>query len=334
MTNVAKNRTIYISPAYESIWGRTCTSLYASPHQWSESVHPEDRERILQASLTQQVLSTYDEEYRILTPDGVVRWIHERAFPVKNEAGEVYRIAGVAQDITERKRTQENILKLNAELEQRVTERTRELTHVNAKLDQASRLKDEFLANMSHELRTPLNAILGLSESLLEQIGGTLTPRQLKSVSTISASGAHLLALINDILDLSKIDAGKIELRREPVNVEESCRTSLAFVQAQAMKKHVNVAFETDGRVANFEADPRRLKQILVNLLTNAVKFTRSRGRIRFDQNSSRWCSASRFSPSSVLRARSCITVNRASCGSRASEPSNSAPARASKSAA
>jgi PAS domain S-box-containing protein len=154
------------------------------------------------------------------------------------------------------------------------------LSRANAELDQAGRLKDEFLANMSHELRTPLNAILGLSEALLEQVSGSLTPRQVKSITTISTSGTHLLTLINDILDLSKVESGKLELNPETVQVQEFCESCLVFVRTQAMQKNISVAFEHDGRVAQLTADPKRLKQILVNLLTNAVKFTPEGGRI------------------------------------------------------
>ena len=175
------------------------------------------------------------------------------------------RLQGVfaaARDITERKR-----------LDQVLQEK-------NAELDQAGRLKDEFLANMSHELRTPLNAILGLSEALLENTPATLTPRQVKSITTISTSGAHLLALINDILDLSKIEAGKLELNLDTVNVQEFCESCLVFVRTQAMQKNIGVAFEHEGHVATLSADPKYLKQILVNLLTNAVKFTPDGGRL------------------------------------------------------
>jgi PAS domain S-box-containing protein len=154
------------------------------------------------------------------------------------------------------------------------------LSRANAELDQTGRLKDEFLANMSHELRTPLNAILGLSEALLEQVSGSLTTRQLKSVTTISTSGTHLLTLINDILDLSKIESGKLELNPDTVNVKEFCESCLVFVRTQAMQKNIGVAFEHDNRMEKFSADPKRLKQILVNLLTNAVKFTPEGGRI------------------------------------------------------
>ncbi len=107
MTNLEKTQMIYVSPAYETIWGRTCASLYASPRIWLEAVHPEDRARISQAAFTNQPTGTYDEEYRIVRPDGTLRWIHDRAFPVRNQAGEMYRIAGVANDITNRKLAEE-----------------------------------------------------------------------------------------------------------------------------------------------------------------------------------------------------------------------------------
>jgi signal transduction histidine kinase len=155
-----------------------------------------------------------------------------------------------------------------------------ELGRVNAELAHASRLKDEFLANMSHELRTPLNAILGLSEMLLEQHAGPLTPRQVRSVTTVFTSGQHLLALINDILDLSKIEAGKLELNVAPIPVAEFCQSCLEFVRTQARQKTISVEFEPDGRVQVFSADPKHFKQVLVNLLTNAVKFTPPGGRI------------------------------------------------------
>jgi PAS domain S-box-containing protein len=117
MTDVAKNQMIYISPAYETIWGRTCASVYASPHNWLDAIHPEDRERVAQSALNNQTTGTYDEAYRIVRPDGTIRWIHDRGFPVRNKAGKVYRIAGVAQDITERKQAEEAESRLVAILE-------------------------------------------------------------------------------------------------------------------------------------------------------------------------------------------------------------------------
>jgi PAS domain S-box-containing protein len=106
MTDVRKERMIYISPAYEGIWGRTCDSLYDSPRSWLDSIHPDDRDRVIEAALTRQVSGAYSEEYRIVRPDGSTRWIWDRAFPIRDASGQVYRIAGIAEDLTERKQTE------------------------------------------------------------------------------------------------------------------------------------------------------------------------------------------------------------------------------------
>jgi PAS domain S-box-containing protein len=173
----------------------------------------------------------------------------------------------------------------NAELEARVAERTTELNKANAELERANRAKDEFLANMSHELRTPLNSIIGLSESLLEQRRGALNDNQQKSLEMIEASGGHLLELINDILDLSKIEAGKFDFYPQPISLDEFCRSCLAFVKTQAYKKSITVTYIQEPFVSKIFADPRRLKQILVNLLINAVKFTSENGRVTLRVN-------------------------------------------------
>jgi PAS domain S-box-containing protein len=112
MTDPAKTRTIYVSPAYERIWGRACAGLYASPTDWSDAIHDEDRARVLDGISTRQVDGKYDEEYRIMRSDGSTRWIRDRAFPVRNEAGEVYRVAGIAEDVTERKRLEQDIIEM------------------------------------------------------------------------------------------------------------------------------------------------------------------------------------------------------------------------------
>jgi len=109
MSDPEKNRIIYVSPGYEDIWGRTCESLYASPRSWLEAIHPDDRDRVLQAALTKQVTGTYDEEYRIVRSDGPIRWIWDRAFPIRDASGCVSRITGIAEDITERKRVEQEL---------------------------------------------------------------------------------------------------------------------------------------------------------------------------------------------------------------------------------
>jgi PAS domain S-box-containing protein len=113
MTDPAKTSMIYVSPGYEKVWGRSCANLYEFPAAWLNSLHPEDRHRIADASLTKQIAGSYDEEYRIVRPDGVIRWIHDRAFPIRDEAGKIYRIAGIAEDITERKRLEQEVIEMS-----------------------------------------------------------------------------------------------------------------------------------------------------------------------------------------------------------------------------
>lgn len=153
----------------------------------------------------------------------------------------------------------------------------------NAELERAARAKDELLATMGHELRTPLNAVLSLSRVLQEQLGQVLTERQQQSFQVISASGQHLLELINDILDLSKLQAGKLTLKIEPVDVEALCNAALDIVRQLAEQKQLQLTLHTDPRVSTIQADSLRIKQVLVNLLGNAVKFTPEHGAVGLD---------------------------------------------------
>ncbi|MFN8384004.1 MAG: PAS domain S-box protein [Anaerolineales bacterium] len=175
------------------------------------------------------------------------------------------------------------------ELEQRVDERTAELIHAN-------RAKDEFLANMSHELRTPLNGILGFSETLLEGIRGPLNEKQGQALEIIQSSGYHLLGLINDILDVSKIESGKFELQPENILVNDVCQSSLNFVRQLAIKKSINIDYFSSPAASRIHADPKRLKQILVNLLNNAVKFTPENGSVKLEVRADARAGVMRFS--------------------------------------
>ncbi|MCB0163343.1 MAG: GAF domain-containing protein [Anaerolineae bacterium] len=189
------------------------------------------------------------------------------------------------QEITERKQAQEALEAERASLAYRIEARTSELQVANAELARASRLKDEFLASMSHELRTPLNAILGMAEVLQDQVYGPLTPKQMKTTQTIEHSGRHLLSLINDILDLSKIGAGKLSLNPHPVVIKNVCETSLQFVKQMAHTSQIKLVANYDDQAETLSADELRLKQILVNLLSNAVKFTPEGGRVGLEVN-------------------------------------------------
>src|SRR5258706_11190746 len=192
-------------------------------------------------------------------------------------------LAGQAAIVNYNGQLFEDLQRSNAELALRVAERTAELRLTNIELEHANRAKDEFLANMSHELRTPLNSILGLSETLIERTRGPLNERQEQALQVIASSGTHLLGLINDILDVSKIEAGKLDIYSEIVAIRELCQSSLNFVKELALKKSITLEFQADPSISTLFADPQRLKQILVNLLSNAVKFTPDKGQVTLE---------------------------------------------------
>jgi PAS domain S-box-containing protein len=159
-------------------------------------------------------------------------------------------------------------------LEQLVKQRTRELEQEKLTSDAANRAKSEFLATMSHELRTPLNAILGLSQVLQREIFGNLTPKQLEYINHIHSSGEHLLMLINDILDLAKVESGHETIMPKWLSVTELCHYCLALVQEEAQERQLQLISQLDPAIDYYYADERRLRQMLLNLLSNAVKFT------------------------------------------------------------
>ncbi|HET7853032.1 MAG TPA: GAF domain-containing protein [Candidatus Methylomirabilis sp.] len=174
------------------------------------------------------------------------------------------------------------------ELEAKVEERTRDLESLNTRLEEAlrvaqeaSRHKSVFLANMSHELRTPLNAIIGFSELLEDLHFGSLNERQQRYVGNVLSSGRHLLALINDVLDISKVEAGKIEVQPEVFAIGPALEAAIREVRSQAIRRGVRMELEIEEGLATLVADPLRFKQILYNLFSNAVKFTDPGGGIR-----------------------------------------------------
>jgi PAS domain S-box-containing protein len=175
------------------------------------------------------------------------------------------RLQGVvvaARDVTELKRFEETLLRNNVELKE------------------ASRMKSEFLANMSHELRTPLNSIIGFSEVLKDGLMGAMTDQQRESIGNIFSSGNHLLALINDILDLSKIEAGKMTLDLQPLQWQSLFANSVSVIHEMAACRRIRLEMAAGGELGSTRADPRKVKQILYNLLSNAVKFTEAGGRV------------------------------------------------------
>ena len=224
---------------------------------------------------------TFYEEQQHQTQDGRAVYVAVTAHSVVY-GGRLMALM-IGQDITARRRAEESLRTLNSDLEQRVEERTAELRHANEELERSSRYKDEFLATMSHELRTPLTGILGSADVLAGEKFGQLSARQLRSIKLIQESGLHLLSLINSVLDLSKLEARRLMLELEPMLVRDVCVSSLHIVHAQANAKGQIVTFTCVPDNFRLHADVRRLKQILINLLANAVKFTPANGAIRLD---------------------------------------------------
>jgi PAS domain S-box-containing protein len=227
------------------------------------------------------VMSGEQEEFSLEYPcpsPNEQRWfhVHVTRFPGDGPL----RVVVSHENITVRKLVELALLEERSLLEQRVAERTAELSAANNELTRAARLKDEFLASMSHELRTPLTAVLGITEILQEGVYGSLNERQRISLHQIEESGHHLLDLINDILDVAKIGAGKLMLEFDVIEIESLCQSSLRLVREAALKKHLTIVSMIDPAITFLYVDARRLKQILVNLLSNAVKFTPLGGEI------------------------------------------------------
>jgi PAS domain S-box-containing protein len=234
-------------------------------------------------------------EVRLKTEDGRVLDVSLTISLLRDGIGNVIGTVGISRDITEIKKKREELLSLNrklqettlalevarADLEKKVEERTSELRKANKKLiesnikiKEADRLKSEFMANMSHELRTPLNAIIGFSEVLMDGIDGEISDVQKIDVTHIHDSGVHLLEIINDILDLSKIEAGKMDLVREELDLNAVMAGLTPIARSMIKGKDIILRTQIDENLPTIIADSKRLKQIILNLLSNAAKFT------------------------------------------------------------
>jgi signal transduction histidine kinase len=189
------------------------------------------------------------------------------------------RLAAIAAGDFEGKVEVENRDELGA-LAGNVNRMNDQLRNLYAELEEASRHKSEFLANMSHELRTPLNAIIGFSEVLRDEMVGPVNEKQAEYLDDIISSGHHLLSLINDVLDLSKVEAGQVELEVHPFSLREALERGVVMVRERATEDGVRVALDTDPEVDVVDGDERRIKQVIFNLLSNAVKFTPSGGEV------------------------------------------------------
>jgi PAS domain S-box-containing protein len=270
MTHSIDGRITFWNQGAEGMYGWSATEANGQIfHQLLQTQFPRSLAEI-EAELFSQ--GYWEGELVNLRRDGTPIIVASRWVLQSDEQDNPIKILEINNDITERKRAEEQL--------RRSSER---ISLANAELARAARLKDEFLANMSHELRTPLNSILGMSELLLEEVFGSLTSQQRQFLHTVEHSGQHLLELINDILDLAKIESGKMELQLASISIPHLCESSLNFVRQEARHKQIQLTCQIDESVTEIEADERRLLQVLVNLLANAVKFTQEGGSVNLE---------------------------------------------------
>ncbi len=258
-----KSEILYVSPAYEEIWGRSCQSLYEKPQSFVDDIHVDDQLEVINCFEKQKIGDRTDVIYRIIKPDNSIRWIRDRSFPIINELGQVYRVAGIAEDITEAKRVEEEINK--------TLQREKELNE----------LKSSFISMTSHEFRTPLSTVL-LSAEMLEHYADKLSPdKKQKLYQQISIGISRMVQLLDDVLSINKADAGKVEFNPVSLNLEDFCQELIAEMQLTAGDKHT-IVFMMSGDCTKAMMDETLLRHIITNLLSNAIKYSPQGGQINF----------------------------------------------------
>ena len=279
--NVPKNVLCWSEQVY-NIFGLPPQDSDRTYEEFLDLVHPEDKKRVMaevEASLGGD--GAYSMDHRIILADQTEKVVHESAEVIFAADGSPLLMIGTVQDITERKRMEAANRELNRNLETQVAERTRELVMARKEAEAANQSKSEFLANMSHELRTPLNSIIGFAEVIADEMAGPINDSQREYLGDVIDSSTHLLSLINDILDLSKVEAGQGQLDLGVFSVSELVSHSMVLFKEKAMKHQIALKTEIDEHVGEIRADERKIKQVLVNLLANAMKFTPDGGQVQ-----------------------------------------------------
>jgi two-component system sensor histidine kinase/response regulator len=278
------DKFLYLSPAFRALWLRDPDVVLNDSSQWFAYVHSDDLAALRQAREAERKGLKTNSEYRIIRSDGSIRRVWNRSFPVYGQSGELERAVGILEDITERYEAQDALRRSRDEMSARIVElklenkeRRRAEEELKAAKDvaeSASRSKSEFLANVSHEIRTPLNGITGMLQLALDT---DLTVEQREFLQLVQSSADSLLNIINDVLDFSKVEAGKVSLEAIEINIRQCVEKSVRSLAVAAHRKSLDLIWYVEPDVPTLvTGDPVRLGQVLTNLLGNAIKFTES----------------------------------------------------------